>query len=212
MVGRGQIQNVVSGTLDLDYRTIFEAYSAELQHIATFAGQTLLLGGRYQRGEFETRVRLTDFDNGMNPFVAGFFQNPPANQDFTVDLERINFYLYDTWHVTPWLSVTGGVTYDRLRYPDNFRSPPINDRQASLEQVSPKAALTVQPWRGATFRGAYGKAIGGASFDESVRLEPTQLNGFLQSYRSLISESLIGSVAGSEYRFYGASFEHRCLR
>src|SRR5262249_30669633 len=113
--------------------------------------------------------------------------------------------------VTPWLSLTGGVTFDRLKYPDNFRSPPINDEQKSLQRLSPKAGFILQPFHGTVFRGAYAEAISGASFDESVRLEPTQVSGFTQAYRSLASESLIGSVAGSRFRFWGVSLEQKLL-
>ena len=49
--------------------------------------------------------------------------------------------------------------------------------------------------RGMTVRGAYAEAVSGPSFDESIRLEPTQVNGFLQAYRTVISEALIGSVS-----------------
>ena len=105
--------------------------------------------------------------------------------------------------------MTGGVTYDHMRYPDNFRSPPVNERQDQIEKVSPKVGFTLTPWKGATIRGAYAQALSGPSFDESIRLEPTQVDGFLQAYRTVISESLIGSVGGSEYEFWGISFEQK---
>ncbi|MEA3213289.1 MAG: hypothetical protein QOE70_6346 [Chthoniobacter sp.] len=209
LLGQGRILRTVGATFDLDYRADFETYSAELQQIITLGPSTTILGGRYQSGEFDTHVRLTNYANGTRPDDVPFFQNPPAKQDFSVDLERVNLYLYDILKLTPWLSLTGGVTYDSLQYPDNFRNPPINDRDASQDRVSPKAGLVLKPWQGATIRGSYSEAISGASFDESVRLEPTQVAGFLQAYRTLASESLIGSVAGSRYQLSGASFEQK---
>ena len=126
-----------------------------------------------------------------------------------VNFQRVNLYLYDTWRVAKWLSITGGVTYDSMRYPANFRNPPTSGQQTGLDKVSPKVGIVMEPWRGATIRAAYAEAISGTSFDESVRLEPTQVAGFLQAYRSIASESLVGSVAGSRYRFSGLSLEQK---
>jgi hypothetical protein len=102
-----------------------------------------------------------------------------VDQNVDVDFERINLYAYDTWRPTPWLSLTGGVTYNHMLYPQNFTSPPVNDKQTSLENVLPKAGIILEPWRGAAVRAAYSRAISGASFDENIRLEPTQVAGFL---------------------------------
>ena len=209
LTGQGEILRLGEASFDLEYRSSFETHSGELQQIFTLGPNTVILGGRYQRGDFDTRVRLTDRDNNQFPEEHILFRDPPAKQDFNVDFERTSLYLYDVWRVTPWLSLTGGVSWDRVEYPENFRSPPVNGRQSSLDKVSPKVGLVLQPWRGATVRGAYAEAISGASFDESIRLEPSQVAGFLQSYRTLASESLAGSVAGSEYRFSGLSVEQK---
>ena len=194
---------------DLDLRIKFETYTAELQQIFTFGKNSLLIGGRYQKGTFDTVATLSNYNNGTRPDEVGFFQNMPLMQSSSVAFERINLYLYDTWKVTPSLTLTAGVTYDSLAYPDNFRSPPITNTQAKIAKVSPKAGLILQPWKGATIRAAYAEGISGASFDESVRLEPTQVAGFLQATRSLASESLIGSVSGSRLRISGASLEQK---
>jgi tetratricopeptide (TPR) repeat protein len=207
--GRGTLTGLFSDVFDLDYRADFETYSAEWNQILTLQDHTLIFGVRGQFGEFNTQAKLTDFANEDLNDLERFFGTPPLDQNVTVDFERINIYLYDVWQITPWLSITGGLTYDSLRYPDNFRSPPLNEEQETLEKLSPKAGLTLQPWKGAVLRGAYAEAISGSSFDESIRLEPTQVNGFVQAYRTLISESLVGSVAGNEYRIWGLSFEQK---
>ena len=41
------------------------------------------------------------------------------------------------------------------------------------------------------------------SFDESVQLEPNQVAGFNQVFRSIISESVVGSVAAPDYETAG---------
>jgi len=45
------------------------------------------------------------------------------------------------------------------------------------------------------------------TFDESFRLEPTQLAGFSQSFRNLISESVVGSVTAPTYETIGAALD-----
>ena len=205
---RGVLYSNESEVFDLDQRLSFEIYGVELQHILTLGTDTVILGGRYQRGPFDPSVRLTNFGNGKNSDVR-LFNNPPAHQDESVDFERVNLYAYNVWHVTPRLSITGGLVYDSLHYPDNFRDPPVSGRQASIDRVSPKAGFILEPWTGGTVRGAYAEGVSGASFDESFRLEPTQVAGFLQSYRSLISESLIGAVAGSKFKTFGLSLEQK---
>ena len=209
LVGKGDILSYNSGTFDMNLHTEFETYTAELQQILKFGPHSLIFGARYQQGTFDTQLQLTNYNNGVRPDEVAFFQNPPADQVTSVDFERINLYLYDTWKIARWLSLTGGITYDSLAYPANFRSPPVTNAQAKLAKVSPKVGAILQPWKGATIRAAYAEGISGASFDESVRLEPTQVAGFLQATRSLASESLIGSVAGSRLRIAGVSLEQK---
>ena len=59
----------------------------------------------------------------------------------------------------------------------------------------------------ATLRGAYTRSLGGVSADESYRLEQTQVAGFPQAFRSLISESVVGSVSAPEYETYSAALD-----
>ncbi len=207
--GKGPIRGAGEFAFDLDYRSNFEIYTAELQQIITAGPESLILGGRYQRGKFETHVRLSNVANGTDPDTALYFPGETIRQDVTVDFERITLYAQNVFRIASWLSLTGGVTYDALKYPDNFRWPPINSRQSALHEVSPKAGAVLQPWWGATLRAAYSQAISGVSFDENIRLEPTQVAGFLQTYRAIASEAVVGSVAGSYYKLAGASFEQK---
>jgi tetratricopeptide (TPR) repeat protein len=208
-LGKGIPNSYATSNFDLDFRADLLAYGAELQHIATAGPMTFIGGARFQSGDFETSVRLTDPNNGLPPEDLPLYRDPPARQDFSVDYQRLNFYLYDIWRVAPWLSLTAGVTYDRIEYPQNFLSPPVTERQDTMEKLLPKAGLILQPWRGATIRAAYAEALGGASFDEGVRLEPSQVAGFLQVHRNLVSESLVGSVTGSAFRLTGLSLEQK---
>ena len=205
LTGKGSIESVSTLPLNSIYQADFEAYTAEIQQIFTIDTDTLILGSRYQTGDFGTLDALQN----VAPAIAPIYSNSQADQFYSVGLERISLYAYNTWHIAPWLSLTGGITADRLLYPENFRTPPINGDEQKLEKVSPKAGFILQPLPGTTLRAAYAEAVSGASFDESVQLEPTEVAGFTQAYRTLASESLLGSVAGSTYNILGVSLEQK---
>jgi hypothetical protein len=209
IAGRGRLLDLLRASFDTGLSTDVEIYSGELQHIARIGAHTMVLGGRAQRGEIEAHARLTDLDGGLNLGAARLYPVPPADQTFSVNVERLTAYAYDVWTLSRWLSVTGGLAIDSLKYPTNLRETPLDRRQSSLDKILPKAGATIQPWSGATIRGAYAETLGGSSLDASFRLEPTQVDGFLQTYRSLISESLIGEVEGSYFRLAGISFEQK---
>ncbi len=74
-------------------------------------------------------------------------------------------------------------------------------------QLGPKAAIVWNPVPQATLRGVYTRSLGGVSLDESYRLEPTQLAGFPQAFRSLISESIAGSVDAPDFETLGTALD-----
>jgi hypothetical protein len=191
--------------LDLRYHSTFTTYTGEANQIWEVENNTLIAGARFQSGEFHTSDQL---DNPPS-FASLFFTDPAAAQDFNTSLERESFYAYDTWRPFRGLSLTGGVSYDRLSYPTNYRNPPIIDSQNSRSRVSPKAGLIWNPVGNLIFRGAYTRSLGGVSFDESVQLEPNQVAGFNQVFRSIISESTVGSVAAPTYENAGLLVEDK---
>ncbi len=191
--------------LDLRYESDFTTYTGEITHIWEQEGNTLIAGARFQSGEFQTRDRI---DNPP-PFTAPFFNNPAAAHDFATNLERQTIYLYDTWKPCPTLSLTGGLTFDRLHFPENYRNPPLLDTESTRSRLSPKAGVIWNPFGQFFLRGAYTRALGGVSFDESVQLEPNQVAGFNQVFRSIMSESIVGSVAAPTYETAGILAENK---
>src|SRR5262249_39159189 len=77
------------------------------------------------------------------------------------------------------------------------------------QQFSPKAALVWTPDSRATIRAAYSRSLSGFNVDQSVRLEPTQLAGFVQTYRSLFPESLVSTLGGAHLETFDAAAEYR---
>lgn len=201
----GNITSAFALPLDVRYHNSFTTYTGEVSQIWETETNTLVAGARFQSGEFNTRDRLEN----PPPFAAPFFGQPPAAHDFDTSLERESFYLYDTWR--PWrsLSLTGGLSYDHLEYPTNYRNAPITSGESSRSRLSPKGGVIWNPFGDLVVRGAYAQSLGGVSFDESVQLEPNQVAGFNQVFRSVISESVVGSVGGPAYETAGVLVEEK---
>ncbi len=191
-------QNAVP--LILDSRAHFGLYSAELQHIWETAHQTIVVGGRWQHGEVQTGGTL-------NPAFSGPIVEKFSNQDGSGTLERANVYGYYTLRPTASLSLIGGVSYDHIEFPMNADFPPVSLRETTREKFSPKVGILFSPWKHGLFRASYTRSLGGLFFDNSVRLEPTQVGGFNQAYRSLLPESVAGLLPGAEFETASVGFD-----
>jgi tetratricopeptide (TPR) repeat protein len=192
--------------LDLHYHSTFTTYTGELNQIWEQDNNTLIFGARFQSGEFHTSDRL---DNAVTPIPSFFFSVPPAAHDFNTSLERQSVYVYDTWRPFRTLSLTAGLSYDHLEFPTDYRNSPIVSGEDSRDRLSPKAGVIWNPIGNLFVRGAYTQSLGGVSFDQSVGLEPNQVAGFNQVFRSIISESVVGSVAAPTYDTAGILIEDR---
>ena len=192
---------------DQDYRGELEIYSGELQQIWQHGPNTLIVGGRLQAGEFDTH-------NLQN--AVGLFDGSPVTfgitQNIRTDFLRASGYLYDQWQIWPQLLAVAGISYDRVTFPNNYRYAPITSGDDTEDQFSPKAGLIWTPARGTTIRFAYARALSGASLDQSVRLEPSQVAGFNQAFRSLIPESVAGANAAASFDAWSVSLEQKIGR
>ena len=127
-----------------------EIYSGELQQIWEGPVHTTIIGARFQYGHFDTSVLQ------VNPVpVISAFQDPPPEQDFNSLFKRVSFYGYHQWQIFEPLQLIGGVTYDHIIYPENFRNAPISGNDTTADQVSPKAGLIWTPLDNTTIRFAY---------------------------------------------------------
>jgi tetratricopeptide (TPR) repeat protein len=201
----GQVTGVTPRSFDMSYERGLEAYSAELQQIWQPKSQTIVVGARLQTGGVDTDAELRRNPVAFPPIYA----NPPASQQFDNDLQRVSVYAYDYWQVLDSVQLIAGVSYDRLEYPRNSEVPPLSDEQTTEDQVSPKAGLVWTPLKNTVVRGAYTRSLGGVFYDTSVRLEPTQVAGFNQAFRSLIPESVVGLVPGSKFETFGVALDQK---
>lgn len=204
-LGSGNVENLYTQGFDFATRREWKIAIAEIQHIQQTADHTVLLGGRWQEGTIETDTRLAVH----RPTFVGAFETPAAAQHVESDFQRMGIYAYDYWKLSPCLTLIGGVSWDRVEHPDNFRNPPVSEGQREEEDVSGKLGFTWTPSPWFNLRGAAAQGLGGLSFDESVRLEPSQIAGFGQAFRTLISESLVGSVEAPTYQLAGLAADGR---
>ena len=182
-----------------------ELYSAELQQIWTTDYLTSIVGARYQSGRISIADNVQNFGSSFPPI----YSNPVSDLNTKSNLERVTAYWYETWKVHPKLSLTGGVAFDYLEHPSNADSTPVSSQDTLRKQVSPKAGLIWSPTSSTFIRASYTHSMGGLFFDNGVRLEPTQVGGFLQSYRSLAPESVAGLLSGATFRIVGLGVDHR---
>ncbi|MGA2177695.1 MAG: FecR domain-containing protein [Verrucomicrobiota bacterium] len=213
----GHIIGVPAGSLPtagLSYQSSLSLYSAEAQQIFEQHSYGVILGARYQTGDIPTESTLghtTPTKLASNNVVSAvtYSSSFPFSEDVRPGVERAAGYGYYYWRIFDPLQVIGGVTYDYLLMPENFRAPPVSKGDTSEDQVSPKAGVTWTPGRDTTVRFAYTRSLGGVSFDQSTRLEPSQVAGFTQAYRSLIPDSVAGATAGAKFETFGLALDQK---
>jgi Flp pilus assembly protein TadD len=184
-----------------NYSSQFTIYAGELNQIWQTDANTLVVGARAQAGDFQTEARFT------NPTLDGLFT--PVDQSFQTDYRRFDLYAYETFKPVRSLALTVGLSYDNLLYPTNYRNPPLLDTQTSTTRFSPKLGLIWKPWTDGVLRAAYTRSLGGVSLEDSVRLEPTLVGGFNQALRTLIPESVTGTVDASRDNRLNVGFEQK---
>jgi tetratricopeptide (TPR) repeat protein len=181
-------------------RSELVAYSGELQQIWQSGAHSVVVGGRYQNAG-------ADVTSDLAQVFAGF-TNVSLPQAVDADIRRYSVYAYDQWAVAPALRLTLGLSYDRLEYPENIDTAPISEAETDRDELLPKAGLIWTLAPETHLRAAFTRSLGGVFFDTSVRLEPTQVGGFNQAYRSLAPESSVGLVPGTRFETISVGLDH----
>jgi Tfp pilus assembly protein PilF len=195
-------------SIDTVYRHQEDIYSGDLQQIWETTSQTLVAGTRLQWGDAQANNLQTNPGDGVQPLFPPP-SVPAAVQTYSWHFSRYNVYAYDHWHVANSLTLIGGLSFDQVTLPRNDNSPPLDLESETLSQVSPKAGFNWTPADTTTFRGAYTRSLGGFNLDQSVRLEPTEIAGFVQGYRSVIPESVTGAIGGERFDTYDLDWEQK---
>lgn len=198
----GRVVTVSTVGLDVRHRVDLEIFHGEAQQVFENERQALVLGLRAQGGGIDTRSRMSNPDN-----FAADFSAPASAAAPSEDFSRISGYAYETVKLADAWQWTGGLTYESMQFPRNFRNPPVADGGERRERLLPKAAVTWDVTDGVALRAAWLRSLGGVSLDESYRLEPAQVAGFVQDYRTLIPESLVSSVSAPDHEVWGAAVD-----
>jgi tetratricopeptide (TPR) repeat protein len=192
----GVLRRLIGQGVGISQENRLTAYSAELQQVYQGKAGSLIGGARYQAGWVDTDCRLTR---------SGTW--PVTSQTLTTDFERFNLYAYSQWQVTEAVRLTAGLGYDWLLYPVNLTTWPVSSGTQRQDLLSPKAGLLVTPWSGSSLRAMYCRSLSGFSLENSVRLEPTQVAGFNQAFRSLAPESGAGLTSGGQFDVWSVGWE-----
>lgn len=198
------LTSVYGLTANEQYNARQTLYSAELQQILKKAEHTTVVGTRFQYGHFVT----ADMEDQVYLFPP-LFDTPAVNQDLTTMFQRVSVYGYHQWQIFDPLQLIGGVAYDRITFPENFSYAPISPNDKTEDQISPKAGMIWTPLDKTTVRFAYTRSLSGASLDQSIQIEPAQVAGFIQDYRSIIPESIAGPTSGAQIETFDLSLEQK---
>ncbi len=188
--------------------------STELQQIWESPGHTTIVGSRFQWGDihYQNREWSTPELDGINGNGVALFGDTFPNivsQDFTENFYHYTAYGYHTWQIADPFSVTVGLDYDWLHKPANVSTTPFTEQKQAIVQFSPKAGFIWQPFEKTTFRGAYTHSLSGIANGSSARIEPTEVAGFNQAYRSLMPEPVAGDTSGSKFDTFNFSLEQK---
>src|SRR5262249_39907767 len=139
----GQVVGALTAPFDVDLKSDFEIWTAELQQIVQDEHGYLIAGGKFQSGHFNDSDLLTLSPSAA--FLQSLFNNPPAALDSRDDFQRWSVYGYYNREVVHNLWLTAGFSYEAMTFPSNFREPPIFSGTTTREQANPKGALIWSP-------------------------------------------------------------------
>jgi Tfp pilus assembly protein PilF len=200
----GKLADVAPFHVDQRYQSDTSILTLEAQQVWQSVRNSAVGGVRYQYAEFDAHSAHTDND-AYNPLVL-----PPTNTHADPKMQRLQAYAYDTLQVIPSIHLIAGLSLDYLRYPLNFQYAPLGGGdEDSKTAASPKAGFVWKLAPAVYLRGAYTRSLGGVSFEQSFRLEPTQVAGFNQAFRSLIPESVAGPGIAPEFETFDLALEAR---
>lgn len=197
------LQTPVAFNADVLQERETEVYFGEVQQIWSDGRQTLLAGARFDTGSFPTVNTL------VNQGLGGVLPSDPFVLTADPDYDRWVAYVYYSRELWKGFWATAGLAYDWQEYPLNSSVPPASDAREESSEWLPKAGFVWTPADALTLRLGYARSQAGATFDESVRLEPTQVAGFTQSFRTLINESLVGGLSAPLFDIGGASISYK---
>jgi len=181
-----------------------ELNSFELQHLYQNERQSVIVGARYQDESMQTANTMVV--TPLTPFSLAQPFLPSESSHFN----RLSAYGYYQLKVGDSLKLTGGATYDYEHYPLNIGGPPLSDQEEDRGRLSPKFGLDWTLPEGTRVRADFTRSMGGLINDSSTTIEPSEIAGFNQSFRSLIPQSAgFGTPPAMLFETYGLGVDHK---
>ena len=186
-----------------------QEYSTELQQIWETVNHTTMVGARYHWGN--SHYQNEEGNSDSSPIAVDMFPNPDLypRQDFSLDFHYFDVYAYHNWQLADAFAVNLGLSYDQSVQPADPSSTPFSTAEKSSAQLSPKAGFIWTPLAGTTLRAAYTHSLSDFAGGQSYSLEPTEVAGFNQAFRSLVPESVGGDTSGSRFDTFDVSLEQK---
>jgi tetratricopeptide (TPR) repeat protein len=181
-----------------------ELNSIEVQHIYQSDWESIIVGGRYQNENIQSANSISPlYDTGV-PVLA------PGPSNVRSEFERISFYGYYQLTLFDSLRLIGGADYDWEHFPLNIENPPFSSAETDRGRVSPKAGIDWTFWQGTRLRLDYTRSMSGLLNDSSTLIEPSEVAGFNQEFRSLIPESSgFGTPPATVFETWGLGVDHK---
>lgn len=190
--------------------TDFRGASFEVQQQQSLESHEALAGVRWQAGEISSASSFLQRVLIPNPPVlGGALRSRLDPQQVSPDFQNFAAYAYDTWRILEPLRLVAGITYDHREMPANAWSSPLTEGTRSLDQISPAVGVIYTPWTNATWRAAWTRSLGGMSFEQSLRLEPVQVAGFVHGWRGVMPQPFPGQEMESLSLGYDHQFPTR---
>ena len=173
---------------------------------------TTIVGARYQWGNIHYRNQNWDTGSfatdttGLDLFAD---ESAFGVQDFTVNDYYLTVYGYHNWQLLESLSLQLGLSYDQLRFPGDASTSPFSAEEKNNSQFSPKAGFIWNPLTNTTFRAAYTRSLSALANGQSLRIEPTAVAGFNQTFRSIAPDAVAGNTSGSTFDTFDLSLEQQ---
>jgi hypothetical protein len=189
--------NTQSRTLSLN--------SIEAQHIYQSDWQSVIVGGRYQHEATDSANSIGELGNFFGPAPL-----LPSLAQVAGDFERVSFYGYYHLKLFDALRLTGGATYDWERFPLNLNGPPLSSQEDERARLSPKAGLDWTAPDGTRLRADYTRSMSGLVNDGDTTIEPSEVAGFNQAFRSILPESAgFGTPPATRFETWGLGADHK---
>jgi outer membrane receptor protein involved in Fe transport len=182
-----------------------ELNSIEAQHIFQSDIQSVIIGTRYQAESIQTANTI--FESSISAASPTPF---PSVAHVNSDFERFSTYGYYQLKLFDSLQLTGGVTYDWERFPLNVADAPLSSAEDQRGRLSPKVGLDWTLPDGTRLRADYTRSMSGLLQDGDTLIEPSEVAGFNQQFRSLIPESAgQGTLPATRFETWGLGVDHK---